>query len=211
LTLQRPRSLQAHDKVIESTLELVAARGIEGTSVDAIASTSGVSKATIYKHWPDKEALCLEAIGRLHGLDVERPRFNSGNLLQDFINLLQYRHAERFEDLRQRMTPHLIAYSASHPNFGRAWRDQTLEPLRMQATELIKKGIEQGSFPANIDIELALSMLIGPLVYMKIHKGKALPERFAPDVARAFWCAFSTRGRDARHKPGVSRYAPSEP
>ena len=46
----------------------MAERGIESTSMDAIAEASGVSKATIYNHWADKEALLLEVMADLHGL-----------------------------------------------------------------------------------------------------------------------------------------------
>ena len=55
--------------------------------------TSGVSKATIYKHWQDKEALVLEVMGHLHGLDEEAPVFDSGDLRADLIAQLQYQPA----------------------------------------------------------------------------------------------------------------------
>ena len=55
----------AHRKVIDAALELVADRGVDGASMDAIAARSGVSKATIYKHWEDKDALLLEMHRRL--------------------------------------------------------------------------------------------------------------------------------------------------
>ena len=51
----RPRSEQAHVRVLEAAAGLFADQGIDATSMDAIAEASGVSKATIYKHWPDKE------------------------------------------------------------------------------------------------------------------------------------------------------------
>ena len=70
----RPRSALAHKKVLNAAVELFSERGIDATSMDAIAETAGVSKATIYKHWPDKDSLCLEVMGNLHGLDEKRPR-----------------------------------------------------------------------------------------------------------------------------------------
>ncbi len=57
--MSRGLSEKAHQKVLQSAAELFADRGIDGTSMDAIANASGVSKATIYKHWADKEALCM--------------------------------------------------------------------------------------------------------------------------------------------------------
>ena len=69
--MARPRSVQAHAKVLNAAVELFSERGIDATSMDAIAETSGVSKATIYKHWPDKDSLVLEVMGYLHGLDED--------------------------------------------------------------------------------------------------------------------------------------------
>ena len=93
--MARTKSPQAHNKVIEAALELFAERGIEGTSVDAIAAASGVSKATIYKHWKDKDSLALEALGELLGLNEKLPVFDSGNLQTDLINALNYQPPER--------------------------------------------------------------------------------------------------------------------
>jgi hypothetical protein len=48
--------------VLEAVIALLADRGFAGTSVEAVADRAGVSKATIYRHWPSKEALCVEAV-----------------------------------------------------------------------------------------------------------------------------------------------------
>ncbi len=63
--MPRQPSVRAHEHALAAALKLIGERGIDGVSVDAISETSGVSKATIYKHWANKEALCLEAIGNL--------------------------------------------------------------------------------------------------------------------------------------------------
>jgi AcrR family transcriptional regulator len=110
--LQRPRSLRAHDQVLDAAAELFAERGIDGASIDSIAAASGVSKATIYKHWTDKSALCLEVLGRVHGLNRERPQFDSGDLQQDLIDFLNHNPPEDLSKLRDRLMPHLIAYAS---------------------------------------------------------------------------------------------------
>ena len=58
--MARTPSKQAHNKVLEASLELFAEQGIDATSMDAISEASGVSKATIYKHWKDKGDLALK-------------------------------------------------------------------------------------------------------------------------------------------------------
>ena len=61
--MSRTRSTDAHNRVLEAALELFVERGIETTTMDALAAASGVSKATIYKHWPEgKEPLLMELL-----------------------------------------------------------------------------------------------------------------------------------------------------
>jgi AcrR family transcriptional regulator len=191
-SLQRPRSKRAHDKVVEAAIELLAENGIEGTSIDAIAAVSGVSKATIYKHWADKNALCLEAIGRVHGLDLDRPKFESGNLLQDIIDFLNQRPPAEFSKQRERLMPHVVGYAASNPEFGKAWRSMVLDPSRAQLTELVGRGISEGRFAADLDVTLAIAMLMGPIMYTKIFGScTSVPKNLAESVAGAFWRAFA--------------------
>src|SRR5712671_1665901 len=106
--MARPRSERAHDQVLEAAIQLFSERGIDSTSIDAIAEMSGVSKATIYKHWADKDALCLEALARAHAVD-ERLSQDTGDPRADIIALLGRGASERRTDLRNRLMPHLIS------------------------------------------------------------------------------------------------------
>lgn len=190
--LQRPRSRRAHDQVLDSAIELFASRGIEGTSIDAIAADSGVSKATIYKHWADKDALCLEALGRVHGLDREPVEFDSGDLLQDFIDFLNYKPPEDLRQLGDRLLPHLIAYAVRNLEFGKAWRARVMEPRRAQAVELMNRGVARGVFAPDLDKVVGLALLLGPMMYKHIFLNSApAPANLAEGVARAFWRAFA--------------------
>ena len=76
--MPRTPSASAHRKVLEAALELVAERGVDATSMDAVAQKSGVSKATIYKHWADKDGLLLEMLAEAAGVHG-RPEFDSGH------------------------------------------------------------------------------------------------------------------------------------
>src|ERR1043165_1069640 len=136
--MPRTRSASAHRKVLDAALELVAESGIEGASMDAIAGRSGVSKATIYKHWKDKDALLLEMLEVLNGLK-DRPSFDSGNTRADMVAVLAYRPPENAEQ-RERIVPHLVAYSASNVQFGSMWRNKVMEPPRRELRHLLRQG-----------------------------------------------------------------------
>ena len=72
--MARARSSAAHEKVLNAALALFSERGIEATSMDSIAAASGVSKATIYNHWADKEALLMEVMILINGASPEEMR-----------------------------------------------------------------------------------------------------------------------------------------
>jgi AcrR family transcriptional regulator len=198
----RPRSVQAHRKVIEAAASLFAERGIDATSMDAIAEASGVSKATIYKHWPDKDGLCLEVLGYLHGLDEEPPVFDSGDWRADLIAQLRYEPAADRKAMRERIVPHLIAYAARNRQFGIAWRAKVVEPARVALKNLMRRGEERGVLVRGIDPEVGIALLLGPMIYRHvfINKGGGKPPKdLELYVADAFLGAFGLRtSRDTR-------------
>ncbi|MFC2153638.1 TetR/AcrR family transcriptional regulator, partial [Actinomycetota bacterium] len=62
-----PRIERTRTVVMRTAIDIVAERGFQGASIDAIAQRSGVARSTIYRHWPDKSDLLLEAIGAAIG------------------------------------------------------------------------------------------------------------------------------------------------
>jgi AcrR family transcriptional regulator len=190
--MPRSRSPRAHGKVLEAALKLFSEQGIDATSMDAIAATSGVSKATIYKHWRDEDALCLEVLAYLHGLDAP-PILKTGDHRADLIAVLnQPLHAQR-SDLQNRLMPHLMGYAAHNLAFAKAWRDRVLQPWRIQILQLLKRSIAEGSLPPDLDLEVALAMLLGSMMYRHASSlyRRHLPENLAELVVDAFWRAHS--------------------
>jgi AcrR family transcriptional regulator len=191
VNVTRPRSIAAHQKVMRAAMELVAERGVDATSMDAIADASGVSKATIYKHWADKEALILEMMADINGLH-SRPKFDSGNTREDMTAVLAYRPPENAE-MRERIMPHFIAYSARHPEFGRAWRNWVMDTPRKELEHLLQQGIAKNELAKDIDIEVALALLLGPIMYWYVFLRKSVDEpsrRLAEGVIESFWRAW---------------------
>jgi AcrR family transcriptional regulator len=178
--------------VLDAAIELFAARGLEGASMEAIAEASGVSKATIYKHWPDKDALCLEVVVRLNGIDHERPAFDSGDLRADLIDLLRYKPPEQATNLRDRLMPHLMGYAARNRKFGTAWRSRVVEPQRAEIAALLRRGVNQGLFAPSLDVSLATALLLGPVIYSKVFGADpGRHEDLSEGTVDAFWRAFA--------------------
>ena len=190
--MAREKSSDAHEKVIHAALELFGERGIEATSMDAIARASGVSKATIYNHWADKEALLMEVMLYVNGLNREPEDIDTGDLSRDLATVLSRRPPGELDAARNRMTPSLIAYSAVHPEFGAAWRHRVMDPPRQCLKRILKRGIERGILPHSLDLEVAMALLLGPVLYRHIfHKtgGHCESGDIGPQTAEAFYRA----------------------
>jgi AcrR family transcriptional regulator len=191
--------------VLDAALKLFAERGIDATSMDAIAHASGVSKATIYKHWPDKDALCLEALARVHARDAGQADVDSGDLRADLVAVLSRRPPKQYDELRMRIMPHLMAYAARNPAFGRSWQARVFEPPRAELTRALERAVERGELPRTLDIDLAIALLLGPMMYGHLLKRmtKGMPERLPERVVDAFMKASAGSGTGAR--PGRRR------
>ena len=191
----RPRSAQAHGKVLQAAVDLFGERGIDATSMDSIAEASGVSKATIYKHWPDKDSLCLEVLAYIHGLDEKPPAFDSGDFRADLIARLRYQPGADRRAMKDRIWPQLMAYSASNPAFGNVWRAKFIEPARVDLTAMMKRGEKCKILKRGLDPEVAIALLLGPLMYRHVFAqrfGGKVPTNLEVHIADAFLAAFGT-------------------
>lgn len=204
--MARTPSASAHQNVLDAAIALIAERGVDATSMDAIAGKSGVSKATIYKHWSDKDALLLEVMAEVHGLN-RRPRFDTGNTRADLVSVLAYRPREHSE-MRERIMPHFIAHSKCNQAFGEAWRKMAMEPPRRELKHLLRAGIEKGELPAGLDLDLSVALLLGPILYWYVflRQSEEEPSRLAEGVVDAVWRAFGVKKKD--RKIAADRYAP---
>jgi AcrR family transcriptional regulator len=204
-------SQRAHQKVLETAAELFADRGIDTTSMDAIASKSGVSKATIYKHWADKDALAMEVLVYVHECDAGPPDLDSGDLKADLVSYLAYEPTPRKADLQKRIMPHLIAYSARNHEFGRAWKSRVLERARTGLKKLLRRGMDRGIFSAVLDEELAIPLLLGPMLFSHILGPRLDRKWLAQGAVDSFWKAHARPQPQPRPQPRPRRSASRPP
>jgi AcrR family transcriptional regulator len=197
----RPRSEEAHARVIEAAARLFADQGIDATSMDAISEASGVSKATIYKHWPDKGALCLEVMSSLHGAEPQSPFRPTADVRTDLVAFLGRNPPRPRSDLRGRIMPHMMAYAARRPAFGHAWRLRVIDPPRLQIVELLKRAVEEGELSPELDVDVASVELLGPMMYRNLLRvmGGHAPDNLPEMLVSTLWKAY---GGTKRRRPG---------
>ena len=184
-------------RYLKAAVELFAEHGIDATSMDAIADASGVSKATIYKHWPDKDALALEVMAHLSGWIEEPPVFDSGDFRADLIAQLQYEPAPDRKAMKERIMPHLIAYASRNQVFGMRVAGASDRTRADRAHESDSTRREEGILKRGIDPELGIALLLGPMIYGKFFLvkklGKKPPENLEVHTADAFLALFGKK------------------
>lgn len=187
----RPRSARAHQAVLEAAAALLCEYGPSGTSMDAVARRAGVSKATIYRHWSSKEELCVEAVSCLTlAVDADEA---PGDTRADLVETLRALERALYRSPTGRALPHLVGAGADHVGLARAWHEVLVAPARRRLAVLLRRAADDGDLRPDLDVELGVDLLIGPLLYRRLvtaagRRGEELPER----VVDALWSAAQT-------------------
>ena len=177
----RPRSEKARKAILDAAAELLLARGLSAVSMDAVAERAGVSKATIYRWWPTKETLALDALYAEWDTTRPLPR-DTGSLRGDLLAML--RPWARLATSRPygRVLAALITEAQTDPVFATEYRQRVVEPRRDQARAVFRRAIERGEIPPDTKVEVALDLLYGPLYHRLLHGHAPLNDRFTQDV-----------------------------
>jgi AcrR family transcriptional regulator len=159
----RPRSEQAKEAILRSALVLLEDVGFQQLSVEAVADAAKVSKATVYRWWPNKAALVADAFATS---SVEQLHFpDTGSVLTDIRRQMK-RVIELFLGPHGRMVSALIGGGQSDPELTRAFRERFMHPRREEAYRTLQRAIERGELAAEVDFDLLLDALYGP-IYMR--------------------------------------------
>ena len=190
----RPRSEKARRAILQAAGELLLAHGLGEVSMDAIAERAGVSKATIYRWWPTKETLALDALYHEWAGKRAAPR-DTGTLRSDLLALL--RPWARL--VRSQPYGRVIGAFITKAHTDRAFADQYLarlvQPRREQARTILTRAIERGEIAADLDLEVALDLLYGALYHRLLHGHAPLNDRFVGDVVEMALSGLLPRGR----------------
>jgi AcrR family transcriptional regulator len=177
----RPRSEAARLAILDAAGELLLANGLEAVSMDAVAERAGVSKATIYRWWPGKQTLALEAL--YHEWDTTRAAApDTGSLRGDLLALLRPWIRRVREQPYGRVVASLITEVHTDAEFAKEYQARFVEPRRAPARRVLERAIERGDLPPGTDVELALDLIYGPLFHRLLHVHAPLTDRFVQSV-----------------------------
>jgi AcrR family transcriptional regulator len=177
----RPRSEKSRQAILGAAGELLLERGLGSISMDAVAERAGASKATIYRWWPSKEVLALDALYSEWEAGRSETR-DTGSLAGDLLALVGPWAHGLTEKPYGRVIAALLAKAQSDPQFAEAYRARFVEPRRDQARLVFVRAIERDEIRADTDIEAALDVLYGPLYHRMLHGHASLTDDFARTV-----------------------------
>jgi AcrR family transcriptional regulator len=175
----RPRSQTAHNAILEAAAELLLEQGLSAVSMDAVAARAGVSKATIYRWWPTKQTLALDAL--YHEWEISPPE-DTGSLRGDLLTL--FRPWVRLAGRRPygRAIAALLTEAQTDPAFAQEYRTRFVEPRRDQARAIFRRAMERGEIPAGTKVEVALDLLYGAFYHRLLHGHAPLSDQAVHDV-----------------------------
>ena len=173
----RPRSERCRRKILAAADALLAEHGFAGMSVDAIAQVAGVSKATIYRWWPNKAAVVMEAL--LGAIEADFSTDAGGDAEEDLIIRIR-RTIALFRSPKGRILASLIGEAQVDPEVAAAYRQRLLGPRRAGLRAVLERAVAAGTLRLD-DIELAIGIVYGPL-YARLLLGHApLDDAFERD------------------------------
>ena len=155
----RPRSEECRDAVLKAAMELVQEDDLRRVSVDRISARSGVSKATIYRRWPNKTAVLVDAF--LHQMTVDAPVADTGSAAEDFR--LTLRGIVRFHSSPiGAIYAQLVGEAHFNPTERERIRTHLMAVRRAAMREIWDRGVARGELDPTIDVEVALGLMFGP-------------------------------------------------
>ncbi|WP_268761157.1 TetR/AcrR family transcriptional regulator, partial [Frankia sp. AvcI1] len=164
----RPRDPRCDEAILDAALHELATVGFAGLSMEAVAAGAGVGKATVYRRWPTKDALIVDALDTLAD-SVEA--VETGSLRDDLVAWLNALRRHNIQSLSGRIMPRLAAERSTHPELFATYSQKVIEPSRQRAADLLRRGVDAGELAADVDVDLVVDMLIGPVAYRQYMSG----------------------------------------
>jgi len=189
--VQGSRSQRARQAVLDATADLVAEVGVERTTIDEIASRSGVAKTTIYRHFNSKQALVVEAVHACTHIPVVT---DTGSLRDDLISCFSGTTKASYDGRLGDMMLSLMDAAQRDPELGRLVRAQT-DQRRRFATEVIERAVSRGDLPADVDVDLLVTLVAGPLIYTKLVRRQRVTDELVAAVVDSVLSRFEVNAQ----------------
>lgn len=150
--------------MLSAAIELLAENGYAGLTVEAVATRAGVAKTTVYRRWPGKDELLIDALNTVKG-PVSRPPAGPGRSVElDLKWLMEGMRRSWLDTNHGRIMRRLSAEGSDQPELYRMFRDRIVAPRQAVTRSIIERGIAEGSIRADVNVEAVIEMLASPVI-----------------------------------------------
>lgn len=178
------RNEHSRKAILAAAITLVAEHGYEQASIEAIARAAGVGKQTIYRWWPSKGAVILEALN--DSLAGVVGFSDTGDLVED-LRAQMMGVTERLSTDVGLLYRGLIAAAQSDPALSRAHLEQVIEPATVAGKARLALAMDRGELRADTDVQTLIDMLYGAIYYrLLLHTRPLDPEQIDAALRIAF-------------------------
>ena len=178
----RVRSEEARRAILAAAWDLVDEAGFSRLTMEKIAARAEVSKATVYRWWANRAAVALDAL--LEHVTIAVPFLDSGSTAEDIgeqirsgVEFLNTGHAGK-------VIAGLIGDAQHDPDLAALFRTRYQAVRREQARIVLQRGVERGELRDDIDLEVTLDALYGPIYYRRLIGHGPLDARYTKELAR---------------------------
>ena len=174
----RPRSAAAYDAILRAARALLAEGGPGAVTMEAVAERASVGKPTVYRAFPDRHAVTMAAL-MADEVAPARPRGRSalGELRAQLRAI-----AARFTTTTGRHVTMMLAAADSDSELSKSFRHHFVLARRAEGKALLERAVAEGSLRADLDLEVALDLLYGPLFFRLLVGHASLDEPFMERV-----------------------------
>ncbi len=171
----RPRSEKSRKAILNATNKLLLQTSVQELSIEAIAKKAKVGKTTIYRWWPNKTAVVMDALANQPGMQTPLPTASSHKeaitmQLEKLIRLVDSNNGQTIAQL-------FSEAQASEVSL-KIFKDNLLEPLMDAIRYSIEEGQKNGEFRTDISPTLAIDILCGPIFFRLMAHPDDLNEDF---------------------------------
>jgi AcrR family transcriptional regulator len=190
--LGRPREERADKAILDATLHLIADRGLGELRIDDVAERAHVGKATIYRRYRSKDELVSAAVTSLVS-EISIP--DNGSTEDDLRELMRNAVRVYRGSLEAAVMPGLVEAISRDATLARAVREGFLKSRRTALAAVLERGVKRGDLRRDLDLELALDVLAGPLFYRLLVTGGPIDDKLADGVTELILRGFAPKRR----------------
>ncbi len=162
----RPRSADADRAIVKATLELLTESGVASLAIEQVAARAGVAKATIYRRWPNKEALILDALAAVEDRPLTLP---GTSLRDDLLALVQGMVGRSVRPRVGQLYAWMVAESERNPQIAHKYKSLVVERRRQVLSSVLRHWQERGELRSDVDIEVAELLVTAPMLVYRAH------------------------------------------